>query len=34
MLAPGDTISFSVDDVLKTDLFGIGSTLHFMITGK
>jgi hypothetical protein len=34
LLAPGDTIEFSIDDVLKTDLFGIGSTLHFLITGR
>jgi hypothetical protein len=34
LLAPGDTIEFSADDVLKTDLFGIGSTLHFLITGR
>jgi len=34
LLAPEDTIEFSLDDVLKTDLFGIGSTIHFLITGK
>jgi hypothetical protein len=34
MLGPSDYIEFSVNDVLKTDLFGLGSTLHFLFTGK
>lgn len=34
MLGPEDYIQMTAEEVLKADIFGLGCSLHFLITGK